>query len=89
MGAVLAAAGAASPTLSLEHADDAADDEEKGDGEDEDDDGDLHTADCFYCRRIGRIWRIVFGGWVVGEWGEFGELILRLVCRRIGRIVFA
>ena len=69
MGAVLAAAGAASPTLSLEHADDAAYDEEKGDGENEYDDEGLHTADCFYCRRIGRIWRIVFGGWVVGEWG--------------------
>lgn len=44
MGAVLAAAGAASPTLSLEHADDAADDEEKGDGENEDDDEGLHGA---------------------------------------------
>ena len=47
MGAVLAAAGAASPTLSLQHADDAADGEEKGDGEDEDDDEGLHTADCW------------------------------------------
>ena len=47
MGAVLAAAGAASPTLSLEHSDDAADDEEKGDGEDEYDDEGLHTADCW------------------------------------------
>lgn len=82
MGAVPAAAGAASPTLPLQHAYNAADDEEKGDGEDEDDDEGLHTADCFYCRRIGRIYyggllvgefcelcELFFGGWVVGEWG--------------------
>lgn len=73
MGAVPAAAGAASPTLSLEHADDAADDEEKGDGEDEDDDEGLHTADCFYCRRIGRIY---YGGLLVGEFCELCELFL-------------
>ena len=76
MGAVLAAAGAASPTLSLEHADDAADDEEKGDGENEDDDEGLHTADCFYCRRIGRILRIYYGGLLVGEFCELCELFL-------------
>lgn len=76
MGAVPAAAGAASPTLSLEHADDAAYDEEKGDGEDEDDDEGLHTADCFYCRRIGRILRIYYGGLLVGEFCELCELFL-------------
>lgn len=61
MGAVLAAAGAASPTLSLQHAYNAADDEEKGDGEDEYDDEGLHTADCFF---------------IVGEFCELCELFL-------------
>lgn len=73
MGAVVAAAGAASPTLPLQHAYNAPDDEEKGDGEDEDDDEGLHTADSFG-RRIGRILRIYYGGLLVGEFCELCEL---------------
>lgn len=42
VGAVVAAAGTASPTLSFRQMDDTADDEEKGDGKDEDDQEELH-----------------------------------------------
>ena len=86
MGAVLAAAGTASPTLSLEHADNAADDEEKGDGENEDDDEGLHTADCFYCRRIGRIWRINFEVGLSADWVDCFRLIRSIRRRKEERI---
>lgn len=100
MGAVLAAAGAAFPTLSLEHADDAAYDEEKGDGEDEDDDEGLHTADCWSanfanyancfwglgCRRIGRIWRINFEVGLSADWVDCFRLIRSIRRRKEERI---